>query len=63
MILALVGTSMQLVDSDLFADVHQELAERYVALGFTGRDLDMAIWRALPHALEHVLHGGRGTVH
>ena len=63
MILAPVGETMELVDSDLFADVHEYLACRFRSHGLTGRDLDTAICRALPHALEYVLYGDRGTVH
>jgi hypothetical protein len=61
--LAPVGKSMQLIDHGLFSDVHEALAEQFAALGFTGRDLDTAIARAMPDALEWALYADRATFH
>jgi hypothetical protein len=63
MILAPVGKSMQLVDHDLFSAIHEQLGEQFRRHGFDGEDLDYAIARALPDALEWALYGDRGTVH
>jgi hypothetical protein len=62
-IAAQVGTGVELVDGDVFSDVHAELARHFRALGFTGRDLDEAICRSMPSALEFALYGDRGTLH
>jgi hypothetical protein len=60
-----VGTlGVQSIDFDLFSDIHEMLAVHLRALGFEGDDLDVAICRALPHALEAaLLFAERGTVH
>jgi hypothetical protein len=63
MILTRVGASRELVDDDLFLDIHEQLADHFRSQGLTGHDLDVAIVGAMPDALQQALHGDRGSVH
>jgi hypothetical protein len=63
MIWAPVGDTMELVDSDLFTDIHEYLALSFARHGLAGDELDNAIARAIPLALEWALYGNCGTFH
>jgi hypothetical protein len=58
-----VGDRLRLIDSDLFSEVHQELADQFRAEGLTGAALDHAIVDALPHRLAEILGGTYSTRH
>ena len=58
-----VGNHMRLVDYDLFVTVHEELADKFRALGLAGHLLDLAITSNLPRRLSEVLDGTDATRH
>jgi hypothetical protein len=59
-IICMVGDKRRIVDADLFSAVHEELADKYRALGLRGQLLDLAIVANLPRRLAEMLDEGEG---
>jgi hypothetical protein len=56
----MVGDEMCVIDMDVFQTAHEELADKYRALGLSGRTLDLAIVANLPRRLAEMLGGRAG---